>query len=187
MSKPLIVYWSANSGGTKRLAENLDTETIPLESYDGTSPYVLMTPTYDQPRGGFTPRPVQDFLTEHTANMVGAIGTGNLNFGANYCQAAKDIAAQHDVPILHRVDLPGNSQDYRTIDRGMFNHWGELLLRRGIPSRHLRYIGDTWDGKAYVLTSNAIRRCTQCGRYITKTRGKCQHDTQTTHTPHAIH
>ena len=61
MSKPLIVYWSSNSGGTRRVAEALNTNTVELAGYDGTSPYVLLTPTYDQPRGGFTPKPVQQF------------------------------------------------------------------------------------------------------------------------------
>ena len=74
MSKPLIVYWSSNSGGTRRVAEALSTDTVELADYDGTSPYVLMCPTYDQPRGGFTPKPVQAFLEEHAQLMVGALG-----------------------------------------------------------------------------------------------------------------
>ena len=78
MSKPLIVYWSSNSGGTRRVAEALDTDTVELADYDGTSPYVLLTPTYDQPRGGFTPRPVQQFLEEHAANMIGVLPTGKI-------------------------------------------------------------------------------------------------------------
>src|SRR5699024_7352677 len=71
MNKPLIVYWSSNSGVTRRVAEALNTDTVELSGYDGTSPYVLMTPTYDQPRGGFTPKPVQTFLNEHAHLMVG--------------------------------------------------------------------------------------------------------------------
>ena len=42
MSKPLIVYWSSNSGGTRRVAEALNTDTVELADYDGTSPYVLL-------------------------------------------------------------------------------------------------------------------------------------------------
>ena len=81
MSKPLIVYWSSNSGGTKRAAEALDTDTVELAGYDGASPYVLACPTYDQPRGGFTPKPVQQFLEDHAHLMVGVLGLGNRNFG----------------------------------------------------------------------------------------------------------
>ena len=130
MSKPLIVYWSSNSGGTRRVAEALNTDTVELADYDGTSPYVLMTPTYDQPRGGFTPKPVQQFLEKYAHRMVGVLGVGNLNFQEYYCQAAIDISKQHDIPIVHRIDIMGTADDYRTIDAGMTQHWQTLLDMR---------------------------------------------------------
>lgn len=132
MSKPLIVYWSSNSGGTKRVAEALNTDTVELAGYDGTSPYALACPTYDQPRGGFTPKPVQQFLEEHAHLMVGVAGTGNMNFGKHYCQAAIDISEKHNVPIVHRIDIMGTEDDYRTIDAGMAQHWQTLLDMRGL-------------------------------------------------------
>ena len=132
MSKPLIVYWSSNSGGTRRVAEALNTNTVELAGYDGTSPYVLACPTYDQPRGGFTPRPVQQFLEEHAHLMVGVIGLGNLNFQEHYCQAAVDISKQFNVPVLWRIEIMGSEDDYRTIDDGMTQHWHTLLHMRGL-------------------------------------------------------
>ena len=132
MSKPLIVYWSSNSGGTRRVAEALNTNTVELAEYGGTSPYVLACPTYDQPRGGFTPKPVQQFLEEHAANMVGVLGLGNRNFGEHYCQAAIDISKQHNIPIVHRIDIMGTEDDYRTIDGGMTQHWQTLLDRKSV-------------------------------------------------------
>ena len=132
MNQPLIIYWSSNSGGTRRVAEALATKTVELPDYDGTSPYVLMTPTYDQPRGGFTPKPVQQFLEEHAHLMVGVLGLGNRNFGEKYCQAAIDISKQHNVPIVHRIDIMGTEDDYRTIDAGMAQHWQTLLDMRGL-------------------------------------------------------
>ena len=132
MSKPLIVYWSSNSGGTKRVAEALATDTVELAGYDGTSPYVLLTPTYDQPRGGFTPKPVQAFLEECAHLMVGVAGSGNMNFGEHYCQSAIDISKRHGVPIVHRIDIMGTADDYRTIDAGMTQHWQTLLDMRGL-------------------------------------------------------
>ena len=103
-----------------------------LEDYDGTSPYVMLTPTYDQPRGGFTPKPVQQFLEEHARLMVGVIGSGNRNFGDYYCQAAVDISKQFNVPVAHRIDIMGTTDDYRTIDAGMAQHWHTLLDMRGL-------------------------------------------------------
>jgi len=130
LSKPLIVYWSSNSGGTRRVAEALNTNTVELADYDGLSPYVLLTPTYDQPRGGFTPKPVQTFLDKHAHLMVGVAATGNLNFQEYYCQAGKDISKQYNVPIVHRIDIMGTEDDYRTIDGGMAQHWQTLLDMR---------------------------------------------------------
>ena len=132
MSEPLIVYWSSNSGCTRRVAEALTTDTVELADYDGASPYVLMCPTYDQPRGGFTPGPVQQFLEEHARLMVGVLGVGNLNFQEYYCQAAIDISKQHNVPIVHRIDIMGTVDDYRTIDTGMTQNWQTLLDMRGL-------------------------------------------------------
>src|SRR5699024_305102 len=132
MSKPLIVYWSSNSGGTRRVAEALNTDTVELADYDGTSPYVMLTPTYDQPRGGFTPKPVQRFLEEHAHLMVGVIGSGNRNLGDYYCQAAVDISEEYGVPAAHRIDIMGTVDDYRTIDGGMAQHWQTLLDMRGL-------------------------------------------------------
>ena len=113
------------------MAEALSTKTVELADYDGISPYVLMTPTYDQPRGGFTPKPVQQFLDKHAGNMIGVLGTGNRNFGDYYCQTAIDISKQHHVPIVHRIDIMGTANDYRTIDAGMAQHWQTLLHMRG--------------------------------------------------------
>ena len=131
MSKPLIVYWSSNSGGTRRVAEALNTDTVELADYDGTSPYVMLTPTYDQPRGGFTPKPVQQFLEEHAHLMVGVIGSGNRNFGDHYCQAAHDISKQFNVPVLWRIEIMGSQEDLAIVDSGMSEHWDRLLSMAG--------------------------------------------------------
>ena len=132
MSKPLIVYWSSNSGGTRRVAEALNTNTVELSDYDGISPYVLMCPTYDQPRGGFTPKPVQQFLEEHAHLMVGVLGLGNRNFGEKYCQAAHDISKQFNVPVLWRIEIMGSQEDLTVVDSGMAQHWQTLLDMRGL-------------------------------------------------------
>ena len=131
MSKPLIVYWSSNSGGTRRVAEALNTETVELAEYDGKSPYVLACPTYDQPRGGFTPRPVTQFLEKYAHLMVGVLGLGNRNFGEKYCQAAYDISKQFNVPVLWRIEIMGSQEDLTVIDSGMREHWGRLLSMAG--------------------------------------------------------
>ena len=131
MSKPLIVYWSSNSGGTRRVAEALDTDTVELADYDGKSPYVLACPTYDQPRGGFTPKPVQQFLEEHAHLMVGVLGLGNRSFGDKFCMGAHEIAKRYNVPVLWRIEIMGSQEDLAIVDSGMREHWGRLLSMAG--------------------------------------------------------
>ena len=114
------------------MAEALDTDTVELSGYDGTSPYVLLTPTYDQPRGGFTPKPVQGFLDKHAHLMVGVLGLGNRNFGEKYCQAAHDISKQFNVPVLWRIEIMGSQEDLAIVDSGMSKHWQTLLDMRGL-------------------------------------------------------
>ena len=114
------------------MAESLATDTVELSDYDGASPYVLACPTYDRPRGGFTPKPVQQFLEEHAHLMVGVLGLGNRNFGEKYCRAAHNISKQFNVPVLWRIDIMGTEDDYRTIDTGMTQHWHTLLKMRGL-------------------------------------------------------
>ena len=126
------MYWSSNSGGTRRVAEALNTDTVGLVGYDGTSPYVLMCPTYDQPRGGFTPKPVQAFLEEYAHLMVGVLGLGNRNFGEKYCQAAHDISKRFNVPVLWRIEIMGSQEDLTVVDSGMAQHWQTLLDMRGL-------------------------------------------------------
>jgi len=130
VSEPLIVYWSSNSGHTKALADKLEANTVELADYDGTSPYVLMCPTYDQPHGGFTPKPVQTFLEKHAHLMVGVVGVGNRAFGAHYCQAAHGISAKYGVPVLWRVEIMGTEKDYVVIDHGINQHWAALASMR---------------------------------------------------------
>lgn len=139
MSTPIIYYWSSNSGGTKRVADNLKTTTQPIHEIETVDhPFVIMTPSFDQPRGGFTPKPVEKFLEQHGQWLIGVIGAGNLNFGEHYCQAAKDISAQYKVPVLHRIDIMGNEHDYQVIDSGIATHWQKLIELRGLHGEHAR-------------------------------------------------
>lgn len=124
---PLIYYWSSPTGNTAALAHSIPHTTLPITPHTRTTqPYILLTPSYDQPKGGFIPKQVEQFLQANAHNMVGVIGAGNIGFGAHYCQAAKDIATQHSVPLLARVDMRGNEEDHTRITQGIDTHWQTL-------------------------------------------------------------
>ena len=94
-------------------------------------PYILMTPSYGSPRTkGYTPKAVVEFLKLNHERMVGVIGAGNTNFGADYCKAAHNISKRFQVPLLWRIDLRGNVEDIDTIDKGITEHWETLTEAR---------------------------------------------------------
>lgn len=136
---PLIYYWSSPTGNTAALAHSIPHTTLPITPHTHTTqPYILLTPSYDQPKGGFTPKQVEQFLQANAHNMIGVIGTGNINFGAHYCQAAKDIAHKHSVPLLARVDMRGNEEDITSITQGIDTHWDTLCRMREVRNRRAK-------------------------------------------------
>lgn len=128
-----IHFWSSSTRNTATLASKLATPTTRI-GQDLVDDYtVLMIPTFDQPRlGDYIPRPVRTWLGHNGQWVIGVVGTGNRNFGADYCRAAHDIADCLGVPVLYRAELMGTATDVEEIDRGIMNHWSSLVaLRQG--------------------------------------------------------
>lgn len=131
MNTPLIYYWSSNTRGTERLAHKLSHPTRSITTHPTTHhPYILLTPTYDQPNGGHTPPQVDQWLQTNAHNLVGVIGTGNRTFGTHYCQSAQDISSKYGVPVLWRVEIMGTEKDHDVIDHGINQHWDALVSMR---------------------------------------------------------
>ena len=129
--QPRIHYWSSNSRNTATLADKLTTPTIRLGDDTIDDYTVLMTPTYEMPRlDDYIPRPVRTWLGRNGQWVIGVIGTGNRNFGADYCRAAHDIADCLGIPVLYRCELMGTPTDMAAIDTGIRQHWEELIQLR---------------------------------------------------------
>ena len=123
----VIYWWGSNTKGTERLAQRLSTPTHKIQGDTIVNDYyVLMTPTYGSPTTSHVPKIVQQFLNNNGNTIIGVIGTGNTNFGKDYCKAAHIISNKYQVPILHRVELMGTTQDIQTIDQGIAKHWQTL-------------------------------------------------------------
>ena len=126
-----IHYWSSSTRNTATLANKLATPTIRIGDDTIDDYTVLMTPTYEQPRlGDYIPRPVRTWLGRNGKWVIGVIGSGNRNFGADYCRAAHDISDCLGVPVLYRCELMGTPTDIDAIDTGIRQHWEELIRMR---------------------------------------------------------
>lgn len=103
------MYFS-RTGITANIANRFD--GIPLKQYKGDAPYVLLIPSYGQPRtGNHLPKEVKQFLKQHHENMKAVIGMGNRTFGREFCLGAHKIAQHYNVPLLAEIDLvPTESQ-----------------------------------------------------------------------------
>lgn len=115
-----IIYFSNRSGNTKRFVEKLgyensySVEQLPI----ATREYILFVPTYGSGNNDYAvPRPVATFLNVKANRdlLRGVVGFGNMNFGKDYCKAAKIIAKKTGVPILGTVEIFGTQQDVETI------------------------------------------------------------------------
>lgn len=137
MHTPQVYYWTqATTKGTQHVASRLHCPAtlITRGTPAPTTPYVLMTPTYaGRPdKGGYIPGPVNNWLKDASAQryLVGVIGTGDINWGDEFCAAAHEISSTHDVPVLYRIDRWGNSEDHAAINAGINKHWATLCQRR---------------------------------------------------------
>ena len=121
-----IVYFSKQSGNTKRFVEKLGEDgaiRIPIDSRGGSitvdRPFVLFVPTYGGGEGrGAIPRQVRAFLNivENRRLLQGVVGFGNTNFGEHFCEAADLISAKTGVPVIAKIEIFGTDQDVEKVN-----------------------------------------------------------------------
>ena len=81
-------------------------------------PYILITYTTGF---GEIPKEVKSFLKINSGNMAGVVGSGNRNWGSNYNAASKKIANSYNVPLVHTIELSGNTADVDTVKQEVIN------------------------------------------------------------------
>lgn len=111
----IIAYYSR----TGNVADFLDWYLMPIlgerfearniEEWDFVDePYILVTPTYSTEE---ITEEVADWLEVPRANgcqMIGVVGSGNMNFGNAFCLTARIIEEEYKVPLLGEFELKGS-------------------------------------------------------------------------------
>lgn len=116
MARQLVYY--SRTGLTGRFAKRFG--GVGLEEYDGTSEYIIVVPSYGQPRKkSWVPQPVKDFLDTHADNLVGVIGLGNRNFGAEFNLGSRQISQRFNIPIVADIDIVPTGQEEEAIWRSL--------------------------------------------------------------------
>lgn len=132
---PTVVYFSSASENTKRFMEKVGLPAVPV-ALRGVQPemneqYVLVTPSYG---GGELPKQVERFFaTGRNAELIrGVIGSGNTNFGEDYCKAAKSIAIRFSVPLLYKFELMGTPEDVAKVRQGLARFLTHISMDEGV-------------------------------------------------------
>lgn len=112
-----IVY-SSKTGNVERfvnkLKYSLSNEFVKIPKSENqievNEDYVLITYTTGF---GFVPNEVDKFLkySNNSKFLKAVIGSGNRNWGLNFCKASINIAEQYNVPLLHNFELSGIKED----------------------------------------------------------------------------
>lgn len=131
MKTNLIVYYSTTNN-VKRFLEKVRIqaayeghtfEIMNFKEYleEGNSrDFHFFTPT----RGfGLIPEPVLDFLSPLVVKecMISVSGSGNRNWGKNFCKAVDKISEKYCVPDLIRIELTGTSKDVHSYIQKIIN------------------------------------------------------------------
>jgi len=106
----LIAYFSA-TGKIKKFLQKTGYDHLYDISEKGdviNEPFILMTGTVGI--GEIHPA-VASFVKQNHSKMQAVIGSGNKNWGANYCKAAIEIADHYKVPLLFCYESAGNTHD----------------------------------------------------------------------------
>ena len=114
--RPLIVYFSG-TGQTERLVNKINInnsfETFRVkngkEKVD--KPFILITPTYMK---GAIPKQIERFL-EINGSPKEVIGTGNKQWGSNFCGASKKISEMFKIPLIAKVEQSGHFNEIQPI------------------------------------------------------------------------
>lgn len=109
----LLVYASRTSN-IERIVDSLNLDKSSLldisEGYDGFLEKEFILLTYTDLLGSI-PTVVDQFLSRNSRFLRGVAGSGNRNFGNNFCGAAKQISQKYGVPILAQFELSGTQKE----------------------------------------------------------------------------
>lgn len=109
-----MIIYSSRTGNNKYIVNQLQLPSSELTSSTVVSEeFMLLTYTDGL---GTIPKVVSDFMINNHSLCKGVIASGNMNFGVNlFCASADKINELYGIPIIRKLDLRGNKQDYESI------------------------------------------------------------------------
>jgi protein involved in ribonucleotide reduction len=117
-----VVYYSL-TGNAERFVQELGAPSQSVQSATSdTGPFILITPTYTDT----IPAPVRRYLDSlnelEMAQCIGVVGSGNKNFGRDYCAAARNIEREYGIPHVYSFEVNGLPQDVLAVQNIIDNY-----------------------------------------------------------------
>ncbi|WP_043902096.1 class Ib ribonucleoside-diphosphate reductase assembly flavoprotein NrdI [Candidatus Mycoplasma haematominutum] len=105
------LWFASRTGQVEQIVSKLQfNNVLRINSGDeiASQEYILLTYT-----DGFgeVPGIVSKFLAKNHLFLRGVAGSGNRNFGKNFCKSAFTIRDKYKVPLLMTFDLQGSDND----------------------------------------------------------------------------
>ncbi len=118
--KTKVLYFS-RTGNLEKFASKLrdlghTNIEVMTEGMKVDEPFVLLVPTIFF---GEVPIEYKKFLRDNPTGLIGVSGSGNRNWGRNFCKAADIIAEKFNVPVISKFDLSGNTHDVENFIKGV--------------------------------------------------------------------
>ncbi|AGX88787.1 class Ib ribonucleoside-diphosphate reductase assembly flavoprotein NrdI [Mycoplasma parvum] len=111
------LWFASRTGKVETIVSKLALKNV-KRIFDGnevaTEEYILFTYTDGV---GEVPKVVKAFLELNHNLLRGVIGSGNKNFGQNFCKSVHVISEKYNVPILMKFDLGGNKTAIEELKR----------------------------------------------------------------------
>lgn len=71
--------------------------------------FIMIIPTYDSDMSDFYRSFIE--FADNKKHLIGFVGSGNLNFGDEYCFTAKLLSALYVKPLIATFELNGTNKD----------------------------------------------------------------------------
>lgn len=126
-----LIYFSSASENTHRFIKklHLPAKRISLnvkEKLQVHTPYILVLPSYSNKLTNIAiPKQVINFLKilSNRFFLRGVIGSGNKNFGSDFCIASTFISKKYHVPMLYKFELLGSPTDVIRVKNKINKFW----------------------------------------------------------------
>lgn len=113
-----VVYFS-KTGNIKRFMQNIECDkVVGTKDLMMNEPFLLLCYTTGF---GEVPLEIKYFLSKqpNKENIRYVVGSGNKNWGINYCKAAHIISKNFDCELLQTFELSGNRHDIEMFKKNL--------------------------------------------------------------------